>query len=197
MAIQSQSAARARSDAVVGAILIAIVAVVAAGVYTFMGWTSTSSTTSQDVQNALIDVRAGEKAPLWTSADIPKALIAIRAAEREGRGRRLGAPPASTRGPGPVRTGASSCAGGSGGSGATRHRRPAVSRGRPGGVAVGRLRTPVVPVPAVTPKYGLLAPRADPYIPPSNRPDSTRDHRWGPERPPQRRNEAYRWHRWP
>ena len=86
MAIQSQSAARARSDAVVGAIVVAIIAIVAAGVYTFMGWTGTSSTaTAQDVQKALIDVRAGERASLGTSADVEKALILIRAAEREGR----------------------------------------------------------------------------------------------------------------
>ncbi len=85
MAIQSQSTARARSDAVVGAVLIAIVAIAAAGVASFLGWTSTSPTSSQDVQKALIDVRAAERAPLWTSADVQRVLVDIRAAEREGR----------------------------------------------------------------------------------------------------------------
>jgi hypothetical protein len=87
MAIQSQSAARARSDAVVGAIVVAIIAIVAAGTYTFLGWTDTSPTrqTGLDVQKALIDVRAGERVSLGTSADVQQALILIRAAEREGR----------------------------------------------------------------------------------------------------------------
>ena len=110
MAIQGQSTARARSDAVVGALIVAIVAIVAAGLFTALqGQSSTTSSVpeaaqaadAQAVQRALVDVRAGErsssalpvadvmssirageKQSLITPTDVSNALVEVRTAER-------------------------------------------------------------------------------------------------------------------
>jgi hypothetical protein len=90
MAIQSQTTARARSDAVVGALIVAIVAILAAGLFTVLqGQSATTSIAPEAipaadveaVQRALIDVRAGERSSGLVS--VPDAMSSIRAAEKE------------------------------------------------------------------------------------------------------------------
>ncbi len=89
MAIQSQSTARARSDAVVGALIVAIVAIVAAGLFTVLqgqgGATSSvqqaiPAADAQAVERALVDVRAGERSGL---VSVPDALSSVRASEKQ------------------------------------------------------------------------------------------------------------------
>lgn len=75
MAIQTPSASRARSDAVVGAVIVAAAAIIIAAIFTFLdsapgtvSWwpqdTRDQAATAEQaaVEKALIDVRAGERA---------------------------------------------------------------------------------------------------------------------------------------
>lgn len=105
MAIQSGAVARGRSDALVGALTIALVAIVAASVFTVVErWTtetpSGTTAATRSAQQVLVDIRAGERAPLTTTSevlsqvrlgekallltqqDVTKALADVRAAER-------------------------------------------------------------------------------------------------------------------
>lgn len=97
MAIQSRSAARARSDAVVGALVVATVAIVVAGFSTLLGGqgdaTSIFPQSAQEraaaaqaaaeqaaAQKALIDVRAGERS-MYGMATVD-SMSAIRQGEK-------------------------------------------------------------------------------------------------------------------
>jgi hypothetical protein len=92
MAIQSRSAARARSDAVVGALVVATVAIVIAGFSTLLGSQGDTSSifppSAQEraaaaqaaaeqaaAQRALIDVRAGERSMYGTTSVDPMSAI--------------------------------------------------------------------------------------------------------------------------
>lgn len=83
MAIQSGSVARARSDALVGVLTIALVAICAASVFTLVErWSASPGETTAvvpTVQQALVDIRAGERAPLTTTSE---ALVQVRLGEK-------------------------------------------------------------------------------------------------------------------
>lgn len=83
MAIQARSRAHARTDALVGVLTVIVVGLIAASTITVVGRLTPAApvdtAAARAVQAALIEIRAGERATLFTTDE---ALVAIRQGEK-------------------------------------------------------------------------------------------------------------------